>query len=78
MKLNWRWRKLANNVYEADNGIRVNCGGQLIKIPGESYISGFELPHRIHLPKFRKIMGGNWRRALMAYVEHINPQIADN
>lgn len=77
MKLKWRWKKLSNHVYEADNGIRIHWGGQLIKIPEKDYMSGFELPHRIHLPKLRKVMGGNWKRALMLYVEK-NITISDN
>lgn len=77
MKLKWRWKKLSNSVYEADNGIKVYCGGQLIKIPGGNYISGFELPHRLHLPILRKVMGGNWKRALLLYTEQ-TISISDN
>lgn len=71
MKLKLNWKALGSGVYESSNGIRIHCGGLMVRTPGKSFISAYEEINRALYWKCWYIMGRNNRRAMMLFAESL-------
>lgn len=71
MKLSGKWLQIGGSVYESVNGYRIHVGGLLIRTPDHEMISGFDMENYQKLHRYTKLMGGNRKRALMAWAESI-------
>ncbi len=69
MKLNGKWKKLSNSIYESSNGTRIHLMG-VIRCQKTIFINEthwFNLFYNYEL-----ICGGNRKRALMLMAENIS------